>query len=199
MKKLLTLLLCVLLMLALAACGGAGSGAEDEEGASATATDLETAEEYVADPAETADNETYLTDYAEAAGRLGLPAFNIPKDMDLYRVLLVDEDKVQVEFYYNEKLYLGQFITGLAENPSGLSGLFENTETAELSGESVTFEYPTIDPENAPAPEQAGSKNHALAQTYDAEKNITAWLVDNGYTDLDEFKAAAGQFLDCLD
>ena len=197
MKKLLLLLLSVALLLTFAACGAESEEAGDVEYVAepaATGTDVE----YTADPTETAENETYLTDYAEAAARLGLPALNF-QGLDIYRVLLVDEDKVQVEFNCNDKLYLGQYIVGLQENPSGLSGIFENTESVELSGENVTFEYPTIDPENQPAPEQAGSKQHALAQTYDAETNLTAWLVDDGYTDLEEFKTVTEAFLNCLD
>lgn len=209
MKKLLVLLLALALVFSLAACDKTTSGedvATDAEGnvieAATTPTDLlqeEGAEEYTPDPSNTAENETYITDYAEAAARLGLPAVNFPEDMKIYRVLLVDEDKVQVEFDYNEKRYLGQYVVGLAENPSGLKGLFENVDTVELSGESVNFEYPTIDPENPPDPDQPGDKQLALAQTYDAESNITAWLVDDGFSDLDDFKAVTELFLNALD
>ncbi len=211
MKKLLVLLLALALVFALAACGG-GSGddgegvATDSEGnvieAETTPTDLqpeEGDEEYTPDPAETAENETYITDYAEAAARLGLPAVNFPEDLQIYRVLLVDEDKVQVEFDRNEKRYLGQYVVGLAENPSGLKGLFENVETVELSGLSVNFEYPTVDPDNPPDPNQPGSKQLALAQVYDADHNFTAWLVDNDFRDLEDFKAVTELFLNALD
>ena len=195
MKKLLVLLLALALVFALAACGND----EQEEDKYAlpdpivTPTDIE---EYVPDPAETAENETYVTDYAEAAARLGLPAVNFPEDMQIYRVLLVDEDKVQVEFDRNEKRYLGQYVVGLAENPSGLKGLFENVETVELSGMSVNFEYPTLSEDAA---SQNVGKDHALAQVYDADHNITAWLVDNDFSDLEDFKAVTELFLNALD
>ena len=195
MKKLLVLLLALALVFSLAACGNE----EQEEDKYAlpdpivTPTDIE---EYEPDPAETAENETYITDYAEAAARLGLPAVNFPEDLQIYRVLLVDEDKVQVEFDRNEKRYLGQYVVGLAENPSGLKGLFENVETVELSGESVNFEYPTLSEDGVSS---TVGKEHALAQTYDADHNITAWLVDNDFSDLEDFKAVTELFLNALD
>ena len=209
MKKLLVLLLALALVFAFAACNKTSTGedvATDAEGnvieAETTPTDLQPGEgdeEYTPDPAETAENETYITDYAEAAARLGLPALNFPEEMKIFRVLLVDEDKVQVEFDRNEKRYLGQYIVGLADNPSGLKGLYENVETVELSGLSVNFEYPTVDPDNPPDSSQAGSKQLALAQVYDAEGNITAWLVDNDFSDLEDFKAVTELFLNALD
>ena len=113
--------------------------------------------------------------------------------------LLVDEDKVQVEFYCNDKLYLGQYVVGMVENPSGLKGLFENVETVTLSDENVTFEYPTPEEKTSASASQAGSKKQALAQTYVAETNITAWLVDNDFSDLDDFKAVTELFLNALD
>ena len=210
MKKFLVLLLALALVFTFAACNKTNSGedvATDAEGnvieAETTPTDLlpegEEEETYTPDPANTAENETLVTDYAEAAASLGLPALNFPEEMKIFRVLLVDEDKVQVEFDYNEKRYLGQYIVGLADNPSGLKGLYENVETVEMSGESVNFEYPTVDPDNPPDPNQAGSKQLALAQVYDAEGNITAWLVDNDFRDLEDFKAVTELFLNALD
>ena len=211
MKKLLVILLAVALVFAMAACGN--NAADDEDvaiGADGNVIEAETtptdlteegteAGAYEPDPSATAENETFITDYSQAAERLGLSAVDFPEDMQIYRVLLVDADKVQVEFYYNDKLYLGQYVVGLAENPSGMKGLFANVETADISGESVTFEYPTVDPDNPPNPNQAGSKQLALAQTYDAESNITAWLVDNNFLDLEEFKAVTELFLNALD
>lgn len=209
MKKLLVLLLALALVFSLAACNKTNvdpDTAVDADGnvieAETTPTDLlpEGEEEtYTPDPANTADNETLVTDYADAAARLGLPALNFPEEMKIFRVLLVDEDKVQVEFDRNDKRYLGQYIVGLADNPSGLKGLYENVETVEMSGESVNFEYPTVDPDNPPDPSQAGSKQLALAQVYDAEGNITAWLVDNDFRDLEDFKAVTELFLNALD
>ena len=210
MKKFLVVLLAVVLVFAMAACGNNAADEDVAVGADGNVIEAETTptdlteegteeEAYAPDPSATAENETFVTDYAQAAERLGLAAVNFPEEMQIYRVLLVDEDKVQVEFYYNDKLYLGQYVVGLAENPSGMKGLFANVETAELSGENVTFEYPTVDPDNPPNPNQAGSKQLALAQTYDAESNITAWLVDNNFLDLDDFKAVTEVFLNALD
>ena len=94
MKKFLVLLLALALLFSLAAC----NGDQEEEDKYAlpdpivTPTDID--EDYVPDPANTAENETYVTDYAEAAARLGLSALNYPEEMQIYRVLLVDEDKV---------------------------------------------------------------------------------------------------------
>ncbi len=197
MKKYLVLLLALALVFTFAACGN--DGQEEEEDIYAlpdpivTPTDIE---EYEPDPAETAENETYITDYAEAAARLGLPAVNFPEDMQIYRVLLVDEAKVQVEFDRNGKRYLGQYLVGLADNPSGLKGLFDNVETVELSGLSVNFEYPTLSEEGSST---TVGKEHALAQVYDADHNITAWLVDNDFSDLEDFKAVTELFLNALD
>ena len=197
MKKFLVILLAFALVLAMAACDNGEQEPEEDIYALpdpiVTPTDLE--EEYVPDPAETAENETFVTDYADAAARLGLESVNFPEGMEIYRVLLVDEDKVQVEFYHNDKLYLGQYVVGMVDNPSGLKGLFDNVESVELSGENVNFEYPTLG-ESASA---TVGKDHALAQTYDADTNITAWLVDDGFTDLDDFKAVTELFLNALD
>ena len=195
MKKFLVILLAVALVLAMAACGNGGEEDTDElPEPVVTPTDLD--EEYVPDPTETADNETFVSDYAQAAARLGLESITFPEGMEIYRVLLVDEDKVQVEFYHNDKLYLGQYVVGMVDNPSGLKGLFENVESVELSGENVNFEYPTLGEDGSST---TLGKDHALAQTYDAETNITAWLVDNGFTDLDDFKAVTELFLNALD
>ena len=204
MKKLLIILLAMALVFSLAACKDNGDDViVDSDGnvieIETTPTDLISDDEYVPDPASTAENETFITDYAQAAARLGIPAVTFPEGMDIYRVLLVDEDKVQVEFYCNDKLYLGQYVVGMVENPSGLKGLFENVETVTLSDENVTFEYPTPEEKTSASASQAGSKKQALAQTYVAETNITAWLVDDDFSDLDDFKAVTELFLNALD
>ena len=69
-------------------------------------------------------------------------------------------------------------------------------ETVELSGLSVNFEYPTLSEDAA---SQNVGKDHALAQVYDADHNITAWLVDNDFSDLEDFKAVTELFLNALD
>lgn len=200
MKKILAVMLTAAVALSLAACNktdeDAAVGADGKVlEVETTPTDLVTEEEdYTPDPAETAANETFITDYAQAAARLGAAAVTFPEEMQIYRVLLVDEDKVQVEFYCNDKLYLGQYIVGLAENPSGLKGLFANIQSAELAGWNVTFEYPTTGEGSA----QSMSKDHALAQSYDEGRNVTAWLVDNSFTDLDDFRNVTELFLSSL-
>ena len=97
MKKLLVILLSVILVLTMAACGSQG---EDEdvavdadgnvmEDVPATPTDLteEGTEDYVPDPSATADNETFVTDYSQAAARLGLAGVNFLVELAINIVL----------------------------------------------------------------------------------------------------------------
>ena len=156
-----------------------------------TPTDLE--EEFTPDPAATAENETFVSDYSEASARLGVQ-LAFPAEFEIYRVLLVDQDKVQVEFYYNDVFYLGQYVVGLQENLSGLGGGFTTKETVTLAASSVNLEYtPAV--KNAEGVVTAAANKLALAETYNQTTNITAWLVENDFAEIDGFKPVVEMFL----
>jgi len=187
MKKLLVILLCLMLTVCFAACSNdaaedpAATGEEEYEYVPTPSDLLEV--EYEKDPSVTAENEKYLAEYSEAEALLG--AYLVfPEEFDVFRVMIVDETIVQVEFSIGEVQYMGRFAPGLQENLSLLSGEYATDEHVDIAGLSVRLRY--------------GAAKEAVADTFDSARNISISLVENTFADAESFKAVVEQFIGCL-
>lgn len=192
-KSGLTLCLAAGMMLCFAACSDdTNSGNSGNEEWVATPSDLLDPEVDPVDPTQTADNEVYVENYAEAAALLGLEGFDFHDDMKISRILIVDEIRVQIEFAIGELKYIAFMTTGLQENMSGLSKGFETSETVTIGSQSVQLRYT-----EANSNTNVEASRQGVADGYDSALNISYSLVSQQFNEgtLADFNTAAEMFV----